>query len=401
MAGKLTKTRVEALEPGKILWDGELKGFGVRRTGSTWSYFVKYRAGHGRKARQRWYTIGAHGSPWTAETARREAGCVLGRVANGDDPAGERDIENASLTFGELKERFLLEHAESKRRDRTAREYRRLLDQLAVPAFGSIKARDLTRADIAQLHEKMSVTPYQANRLLAVLSKAFSWGEARGYCDAHSNPCRLVERYPEPRRQRFLTDEELARLESALKQAVTEGESEYTVAAIRLLLLTGARRSEILTLKWSYVDWQNNALRLPVAKKGPRTVHLFPEAKAVLDGLKRVEGNEYVLCGLKEKAHVVNLQKPWQRIRDAAGFPDVRIHDLRHSFASVALASGATLPAIGRLLGHTQVQTTAQYAHLAEAAVKDAGAVAAKRMSETMSGKRSRRKIRKMKASAR
>jgi integrase len=401
MAGRLTKTRVEALEVGQRLWDGELKGFGVRRTESSLSYFVKYRVGHGRSARQRWYTIGPHGTPWTAETARREARRILGRVAHGEDPSGDREAEKASLSFRELAERFLQEHVEAKLRDRTAADYRRLLEQFAIPEFGSMKANDVTRADIAQLHAKLSKTPYQANRLLSVLSKTFHWGEARGYRADHSNPCRLVERYPEAPRERFLSNDELARLGAVMAKALADGESEYAIATIRLLVTTGARLSEILTLRWAYVDWQNGVLLLPDAKRGPRPILLSPQAKAILKGLKRIEGNEYVICGAKEGAHMVNLQKVWRRIRAAASLDGVRLHDLRHSFASVVLAAGGTLPQIGRLLGHSQVQTTARYAHLSDAHVKAAGNKAAKRIGMAMRGKRKRGAVSQLTASAR
>jgi integrase len=208
--------------------------------------------------------------------------------------------------------------------------------------------------------------PYQANRMLALLSKFFNWCEKHGYRPDGSNPCRHIEKYKEQRRERFLSPVELARLGDALADAETnETTSPYVIAALRLLVLTGARLSEILTLQWSYVDFDHSLLRLPDSKTGQKVIYLNAPALQILTDLPRLEGNPHVICGKRDGAHLVNLQKPWRQIRKAAGLDDVRIHDLRHSFASVAAGSGQSLPVIGALLGHTQPQTTARYAHLA------------------------------------
>lgn len=231
----------------------------------------------------------------------------------------------------------------------------------------------MTTADVAEFHGSLSHIPYQANRTLGVLSKMMNLAETWGMRDRRSNPCEDIERYPERKRERFLSPKELARLGQSLATAeLNETETKYAVAAIRILLLTGCRLSEIQTLQWHHVDLIEKELRLPDSKTGAKTVHLGEAAVAVLEALPRVAGIPYVIVGKKEKAHLTDLQHPWRRIRKAAGLNDVRIHDLRHTFASGGLLVGEGLAMIGKLLGHTQVQTTARYAHLASDPVKQA-----------------------------
>jgi integrase len=197
--------------------------------------------------------------------------------------------------------------------------------------------------------------------------------ETWGMRDKHSNPCEDIERYPERKRERFLSPKELQRLGRALTAAeVSETGTKYAVAAFRILLLTGRRLSEIQTLEWRDVDLEQKELRLPDSMTGAKTVHLGEAVVALLEAWPRVNGNPYVIVGKREKAHLTDLQHPWRRIRKAAGLSDVRIHDLRHTFASGGLLVGEGLAMIGKLLGHTQVQTTARYAHLASDPVKQA-----------------------------
>jgi integrase len=199
----------------------------------------------------------------------------------------------------------------------------------------------------------------------------FNLAEAWGLCPDGSNPCRHVKKYPEEKRERFLTPEELARLGEVLRDVEAEGsEAPSAIAAIRLLLLTGCRLSEILTLKWEYV--KDGALELPDSKTGRKKVYIGQAAKDVLGNIEKVPDNPYVIAGKKPAAHLTDLQHPWRRIRRHAGLHDVRIHDLRHSFASGAIAVGENLYVIGKLLGHTQIQTTSRYAHLAAEPVKAA-----------------------------
>lgn len=389
MRGKITKRSVDAMKPAAdgaetVLWDSELKGFGVRvQRGGAKSYVLHYRVGTGRGATLRKFTIGRHGSPWTAETARSEAKRLLGIIEDGADPAADKIAGQQAPTLAQLAERFLAEHVEAKRKARTAAEYRRLLDKIILPALGKRKVADVTRADIAKLHHANRAAPYQANRLLAVLSKIFNLAERWGMRPDGSNPCRHVEKFGERKRERMLSADELARLGDAL--AGYDG-SPYVVAAVKLLVFTGARLGEVLGLRWDWIDFERGEARLPESKTGAKTLHLPPPALAVLADLRRLDGNPHVIAGAREGAAWVNLEKPWRAIRAAAGLADVRLHDLRHAFASVAASSGMGLPIIGKMLGHTQAQTTARYAHLASDPVKAAAAAVAGRIAGAMNG---------------
>jgi len=263
----------------------------------------------------------------------------------------------------------------------TQAEYKRSVELFINPRLGTRKVTDIERRDIADLHHSLRHIPYQANRTLGVLSKMFNLAEVWGLRPDGSNPCLHVKKYPEQKRERFLSPEEFAELGKALRAVEQDGsETESAVAAIRLLMLTGCRLSEIMTLKWEHVDLARHELRLPDSKTGAKVVHFGKTAADVLKGIARLDDNPYVVTGRKPGSRLTDLQHPWRRIRDKANLPDVRIHDLRHSYASGALALGEGLPMIGKLLGHTQVQTTARYAHLANDPVK----LAAGRVSDTI-----------------
>jgi integrase len=219
----------------------------------------------------------------------------------------------------------------------------------------------------------MAHVPYQANRTLGVLSKMLNLAETWEIRPKHSNPCDGVERYPERKRERFLLAEEIAALGTALAKVEADGsESLHAVAAYRLLLLTGCRLGEVQKLEWEHVHLDLGELRLPDIETGAKTIYLGQPAIELIDALPRIEGNPYAIVGKKPRQYLADLQHPWQRIRKLAGLEDVRIHDLRHSFASGGLALGEGLPMIGKLLGHTQVQTTARYAHLAADPIRQA-----------------------------
>ena len=217
---------------------------------------------------------------------------------------------------------------------------------------------EVQRGHITDLHHKHRNTPYQANRILEVVRKMFNLAEAWGLREDGSNPCRHVQKYKEKKRERFLTEAEFHRLGQVLNEIAAEGpEHLASVAAIRLLMLTGCRLNEIQTLRWEDIDLEAAELRLRDTKTGARMVPLSTAAVSVLSALPRKEDNPWVIAGKKPGAHLTDIQKPWRRIRSRAELDDVRIHDLRHSFASRALALGESLPMIGKLLGHTQVQT--------------------------------------------
>jgi integrase len=378
---KLTKRSVEALRvqaTNYIAFDAELPGFGVRIMPSGKRFFlVQYRR-HGRTRR---VMLGQFG-PLTAEVARRRALMLLAQArSGGSDPAAERDALRQSLTVEQLGARFLKEHVAVRCKPTTQSEYRRSVELFIDPFLGKQRIRSVTTADVAELHGSLSYIPYQANRTLGVLSKMMSVAEIWGLRDRHSNPCEDIQRYPEHKRERFLSLKEVKALGRALDAAESDGsEGKYACTAFRLLLLTGCRLSEIQRLRWEHVYLDEGELRLPDSKTGAKTVHLGAAAIALLRSLPRVEKNPFVIAGKNSGWYLTDLQRPWRRIRSVAVLNEVRIHDLRHTFASGGLAVGEGLSMIGKLLGHTQVQTTARYAHLAADPVKQAADKIAERL---------------------
>jgi integrase len=359
---RITKTAVDKLPPGLTLRDIDLKGFGVRRQKGDAIYFLQRKV-HGDV---RWYTIGRHGSPWTPETARKEASRLLFGLASGHDPRKEQLEREHKRPVSDVSQQYLKEHG-PKLKPRTREEYDRLFAKFINPRFGRKAVGDLSRAEVSKFHAGMSKTPSQANFALTALSALFSWCEERGYRPPQSNPCRGITRNKHQKIERYLTADEFARLGQVLDRLGAEqGAHLYALAAIRLLLLTGARRSEILTLRWQEVDLSRRRLLLHDSKTGPKVIHLNDGAVAVLSALPRVRDNPYVIVGHVTGTHLVNIHKTWDLVRTLAGLEDVRIHDLRHSFASLAAADGASLPMIGKLLGHNQPRTTARYTHLAD-----------------------------------
>ena len=232
-------------------------------------------------------------------------------------------------------------------------------------AIGAFRVVDVERKDVAELHNKHRAIPYQANRTLGVLSKMFNLAEIWGLRPDGSNPCRHVPKYREKKRERFLSQEELQRLGQVLSEAEVEGsETPFIIAAFRLLILTGCRLGEIQTLKWEYITPRH--MELPDTKTGARRIPLPQAARDVLDALPRYAGNSYVIAGKLEGRFATDFQHPWRRIRARADLPEVRIHDLRHTYASMAVSGGMPIQMVGRLLGHSQLQTTMRYAHLAD-----------------------------------
>lgn len=388
---KITKRSVDALVPVErafIAFDPDLAGFGVRvmPTGAK-SYVVEYRPhGGGRGVSKRRVTIGKVGA-LTPDQARKAAADMLAKVRLGADPAAEKTEKRQAVTVAGLIEAFVAEHVRGKLKEKTGEAYAAGLARLR-DAHGSLKAEALTRAQLAGLHSKMRETPYAANRALAAWAKMFAWAEGRGLVPEGHNPARRIERYREEGRERFLTPAELSRLGDALRLAETDGLpwevdeagpkakhlakpenrrvklDPFAVAAIRLLILTGARLREILNAQWSQVDLGRGVIFLGDSKTGRKPIYLSAAAQAVLDGLPRIEGNPHIIAGAKEGAPRADLKKPWGAVCRAAGLEGLRLHDLRHSFASFGAGASLGLPIIGKLLGHTQAATTARYAHL-------------------------------------
>jgi integrase len=369
---KLTKRVVDAAEirAGEyFLWDEDLPGFGLRVLPSGRKrYIIQYRAGR----RSRRISLGPS-TVLTCEQARNRAITIIAATKNGDDPAARRDADRRAVTVKELAERFEKEHIDLRLKPSTAKGYKRMLKRFVIPTLGNHRVTEVTRADVAKLHHDLRHIAYDANRCLEMISKMFNLAEMWGLRPDGSNPRKHIKKYPEEKRERFLSPAELRRVGEVLREMEAEGvELLFAIAATRLLILTGCRLSEIMTLQWEHVDVAGKALRLPDSKTGAKVVHLGQPAVEVLEKIERVDANQWVIVGTKPGARLTDLQPFWQRVRARAGLKDVRIHDLRHTFASTAVASGQGLPMIGKLLGHMQVQTTARYAHLAADPIKNA-----------------------------
>jgi integrase len=388
VGSRITKRMVDSLKVTAaeyVAWDGDIPGFGVRvRPSGSKSYIVQYRAGAGRKAPTRKLTLGAVGK-LTPDEARNLARKAVGSIAHGLDPAGARADDRRGLTVGELAAVFLTDHVQAKRRTGTAVHYRDILERIVIPALGTTKANRVKRSDLAKLHLKWKRTPYQANRIVAVVGSMYSFAVNRGLVADGLNPARGIEKYPESGRERFLSTDELVRLGAAIRKAETTGIAwsvdeakpnskhvpkrkrrtvigPHAAAAIRLLLFTGCRLREVLHLKWDHVDFERGLLFLPESKTGKKTVVLNAPALAVIKGLDRV--GQYVVAGDDPDEPRADLKRPWAMVTREAGLDGLRIHDLRHSFASFGAGGGLGLPIVGKLLGHANAVTTARYAHL-------------------------------------
>ena len=376
---KISNRTVEALSSGEkdaVFWDCELSGFGVRVYPSGAKvYVVQTRAG-GRSTR---VTVGRHGVI-SAPQARRRAALIIARIKAGEDPVPAR-VErtgDTAATVADLAERFLREHVAVRCKPWTMMSYRGALSGWILPDLGRMRVGEVTREHVARLHYRLRDIPYRANQVVAILNRMFSLAELWGMRREGTHPCRSIRKYRERNRERFLSDEEFRRLGRVLEEVEAESRTAgpksvaaSAVTALRLLMLTGCRRNEILNLQWTDVDLVAGALHLRDSKTGARDIPLPQAAADLLSALPRVPGNPWVIPGRKPGRRLSNLNDHWQRIRARASLEDVRIHDLRHSFASRALALGESLSTIGRLLGHSQVTTTARYAHLARDAVKE------------------------------
>jgi len=391
---KLTKRTVDALtydrkSGGQYAWDDDLAGFGVRvyPTGRK-SFVVGYRA----DGRQRFHTLGRFGE-MTVHEAKTRALEVLASVRRGDDPSGDRIAYQQAPTMKDLSERYMREHARPRKKPLGVENDARVWRKHVLPRLGKKKVADVTRSDVFQLHAQMGEkTPIQANRTLAVLSKAFNLCEIWGWRPDGSNPTRHVPRFPENRRERFLSEAELLRLAEALNEVERlRLEEPASIAAIRLILLTGCRSGEIKGLRWSEVDFQRRCLRLADSKTGRKTVYLNSAALQILADIEQEDDNPHVIVGAKPGSHLVGLSRPWFRIRKRAGLDDVRLHDLRHTYASVGAGIGLSLPMIGKLLGHTVAATTERYAHLAAAPVQEAAERVGGEIAAAMAGGRAAR----------
>ena len=360
---RLTQRQIDALKPRKKTFDvrdTELKGFGVRvRSSGIKRYFVQSQ----HEGTRTWRIIG-NAAEMTLEEARCHARSVLASLHNGEEIIAVTDEE----TRFEVVAEKLFEACERHWKAGTRKVNRYYLKNQILPWFRNMQIAGITERDVKQWHASLHATPFAADRAAPVLSVILRQAEVYGYRPEGSNPCVGIRRYRRRGRERFLTPEEMRRLGAVLSRH--ENTRPLEIATIRLLLLTGCRRNEILTLKWP--DYREGQLYLRDSKTGPRTVWLSSPARGILDGLPR--RRTWIFPARRKRSHFGPdmLDQFWWKVRDEAGLSDVRLHDLRHSYASVALLNGATVPTIARLLGHNDAATTLKYTHLNHTAVRAA-----------------------------
>lgn len=377
---KLTKTRVESLkstEKRQYVYDDELPGFGVivQPTGAK-SFFIQYRTPGGRNGASKRLILGPFPT-LTVEQARADARVKLADAARGDDPTLARRAEKEALTVEAALDEFMNLHVTAKRKRSTARNYESQARLHVSPVMGKTKVKEVTHAQVARLHHTLRETPYQANRTLAMLSKFFSWCEQCGYRDRGTNPAVGVEKFREEKRTRFMDEETIGKIGSSLNVLEASKQIDpYAAAAIRTIFFTGARLNEVLTLQWEDIDLENGKAYLKDSKTGAKVLRLGSPAVALLESLPRI--NEWVFPSSRTEKHLVNLRKPWVTVCEHAGASGWRIHDMRHAFGAVSADGGISLPIIGAVLGHSQPQTTARYAHVGDNPVAKAADETAK-----------------------
>ncbi|ASN73059.1 integrase [Ralstonia phage DU_RP_II] len=367
-AQELNERSAKAAQPGDVLRDASVRGLHLRCFCERKSFYLYYRTKAGQERKPK---LGDYGSI-TLTQARKIAQELLARVAVGGDPQAEREAARAERTLAELWAEYWKRHGSKKK---SAGADQGIWDRYLRDKLGSRKLSTIAYTDIADLHESMAAKPIMANRVLALASKMFSFAHKPLEWTDGRNPAKGVQRYRETKRKRYMRAEEAARIAAALAAESTENPA--SVAFIYLLILTGARKGEIASAKWSQLDGAKLVLQehKTDATGHDRVIHLPPQAMAVIDRLPRTSGT------------ITGIQSPqalWEKVRAAAHCPDLRLHDLRHSFASAAIGAGMTLAQIGELLGHTSTQTTARYAHLVEEAAAKAAAETANRIGSTM-----------------
>jgi integrase len=411
---KLTKRLIDSFvyqgNNGKrdVRWDATLPGFGLRIYPNNKKAFVLSYRVNGRK---RLMTLGNYGV-LALDQARDIARQHYVDVIKGNDPLEDRKKAAKGETVKDLCVAYLEQHA--KVHKKSWKEDERRIERHLLPIWGNLKVSNIKRADVSALHGKIGKHhPYEANRVLELISKMFSLARRWGFVDENAaNPASDIDRFKEKKRDRWVKPDELPHLIKAIDQE----KNLYAQAALWLYLLTGVRRSELLHARWEDIDWERRELQLPETKAG--RVHYVPLSEAALSLLRRlpkVDGNPYLLPGHKQGKHLVNIDKPWQRVRDRAtvkfwaahsdkqvsgfvagliaklgqeptraeveaaadfdlppGIGDVRLHDLRRTVGSWLAQAGNSLHLIGKVLNHSSPNTTAIYARFAQDQVRQA-----------------------------
>ncbi len=362
---KLVRGLVKPAKGNAIIYDADkgkqkgVAGFGIRITANgAKSFILNYRNADGRDRR---ITIGTYGPhEWSVEAARKRAGALKKKVSLGEDPLADRVKLRTDPTVKDMCERHIEEYLPRKRPS-SQRGDRQMMKRFIIPKLGPRKVASVKHADIDALHRSLKSTPYQANRTCALLSKMFSLAVRRGWCE--TNPCQGLERFPEENRTRHLTPEEIGRLTTALAAC----DDQRAANVVRLCLLTGCRVGEALGAKWDELDLDEGVWTKDAATTKQKTMHTAPLSEAAVILLKGIRADApdspWVFPGKVRGAHRVDIKGPWQDLRKAAGIEGVRLHDLRHTHASLLAAAGASLPMIGAILGHVKAETTMRYVH--------------------------------------
>jgi len=372
---KLTADFVEALPidgQDRTYADTSLPGFYVRVTPAGAKIFMaRARSGNGRTK----VKIGEFPAT-SVNAARNEAHAILRDVRDGKNPTAEKHVRRAALqasktTVSELADRWLAEFVRPKLKPRTIADYEKIVDDRIKPRLGAMAVSAVSKSDVIAWHAAMSNTPRRANYIISTFRALMSFAEDVGLRQPHTNPAKRIAMYREQKRERFLSEEELQKAASAITKAEEDKAiGPHAAAGLRLALFTGARSGEIVAIEWSHIDWHRKMVRLPDSKTNtPRTIHLSNAALEVLKAIPKV--GTFVIAGAKKDEPYKNLGRAWIIARKHAGLDDVRLHDLRHSFASWAINRNFSLAMVGKLLGHRVPATTQRYAHLARDVVSD------------------------------
>jgi integrase len=385
----LTKNAVEELEPPAsgyyIAFDDKLTGFGVRVTAAGVKSFVyDYRVG-GKKRR---YTIGKFGPQWSVALARDEVEIKLGpNIGNGGDPAGEKKARLAEPKMADLATDYIEQHAKAKKSDKSVYEDRRMLKNIILPKLGKVRVSDVSRRNVKMLHNSLKKTPYQANRVLALLSNMFTF--AMDDNRRPDNPAKGIERFTEDKREAWFSVDQL----HAISDALDSYDEQDAADALRLLIVTGARPGEVIGATWPMFDLKRGVWTKPSHHTKERKIEHVRLNQNAMTILRRMAENKgagiYLFPGRDVGTARTTLRNAWKQVCRSAGFateysvkgkrgkplrrwkPNVRVYDLRHTFASILISRNWSLQLVGKLLGHTQAATTERYAHVADSALRD------------------------------